>query len=102
MKRPVRAPLSRRDEIEAAVAAYDQANPRAPLGPIAARLLITMFPRRDVCQRSLDDLARAGFDRRDVLRLLHALIEAGFLSKDRGRGRSAPNIYRLHLPPVQR
>ena len=91
----------RRDEIDAAVAAYDQANPRAPLGPIAARLLITMFPRRDVCQRSLDDLARAGFDRRGVVRLLHALIEAGFLSKQPGQGR-APNIYRLHLPPVRR
>ena len=101
MKRPVRAPLSRRDEIEAAVAAYDQANPRAPLGPIAARLLITMFPRRDVCQRSLDDLARAGFDRRGVSRLLRALVETGFLSKQRGQGRD-PTTYRLHLPPVRR
>ena len=94
--------MSRRTEIEAAIAAHNDTDPEALLPPAAARLLITMFPRRDVCQRSLDDLARAGFDRRDVLRLLHALIEAGFLSKDRGRGRSAPNIYRLHLPPVQR
>ena len=94
--------MPRKREIEAAIAAHNDTDPEALLPPAAARLLITMFPRRDVCQRSLDDLARAGFDRRDVLRLLHALIEAGFLSKDRGRGRSAPNIYRLHLPPVQR
>ena len=94
--------MSRRTDIEAAIAAHNDTDPEALLPPAAARLLITMFPRRDVCQRSLDDLARAGFDRRDVLRLLHALIEAGFLSKDRGRGRSAPNIYRLQLPPVQR
>ena len=94
--------MSRRTEIAAAIAAHNDTDPEALLPPAAARLLLTMFPRREVCQRSLDDLARAGFDRRDVLRLLHALIEAGFLSKDRGRGRSAPNIYRLHLPPVQR
>ena len=95
--------MSRRTEIEAAIAAHNSTvQTRRGLPPEAARLLLTMFPRSEVCQRSLDDLARAGFDRRDVLRLLHALIEAGFLSKDRGRGRSAPNIYRLHLPPVQR
>jgi hypothetical protein len=94
--------LPRKREIEAAIAAHNDTDPEALLPPAAARLLITMFPRRDVCQRSLDDLARAGFDRRGVVRLLHALIEAGFLSKERGQGLRAPNIYRLHLPPVRR
>jgi hypothetical protein len=95
MKRPVRAPLSRRDEIEAAVAAYDQANPRAPLGPIAARLLITMFPRRDVCQRSLEDLAADGFSRPSLPTLLQRLVFAGLLMRDRMAG--APHVYHLHL-----
>ena len=38
---------------------------------------------------------------RAFLDVLHALIEAGFLSKQPGQGR-APNIYRLHLPSVRR
>jgi hypothetical protein len=36
------------------------------------------------------------------VRLLHALVEAGLLSKGRGLGLRAPNIYHLHLPPVRR
>jgi hypothetical protein len=87
----------RRDDIAAAVAAYDSANPKARLPGKAARLLAVMFPAGDVCQRSLNDLARAGFDRREVSRLRH-LLEAGFLSKQPGSGRE-PNSYRLHLPP---
>jgi hypothetical protein len=90
----------RRDAIAAAVVAYDSANPTVPLPRRAARLLAVMFPAEDVCQRSLDDLARAGFDRRGVLRLLRRLLEAGFLSKQLGQGRN-PNIYRLHLPSVR-
>ena len=89
--------MSRRTEIEAAIAAHNDTDPEALLPPAAARLLIAMFPRREVCQRSLDDLARAGFDRRGVLRLLHALIEAGFLSRTPGSG-VVPTTYRLHLP----
>ena len=93
--------LRRRDAIAAAIAAHNDTDPEALLPPAAARLLITMFPRGNVCQRSLDDLAAEGIDRRAVSRLLHALIVAGFLSKERGFDR-APNSYRLHLPPVQR
>jgi hypothetical protein len=88
----------RRDDIATAVAAYDSANPETPLPRNAARRLAVMFPAEDVCQRSLDDLARAGFDRREVSRMLRHLLEAGFLSKQLGSGR-APNTYRLHLPP---
>jgi len=89
----------RRDAIAAAIAAHNATDQEELLPPAAARLLLVMFPRSDVCQRSLDDLARAGFDRRGVSRLLRALVEAGFLSKDRRHGRRAPNVYRLHLPP---
>jgi hypothetical protein len=86
-----------RDDIATAVAAYDSANPKARLPRNAARLLAVMFPSEDVCQRSMDDLARAGFDRRDVSRMLRRLLEAGFLSKQTSVGH-VPNTYRLHLP----
>jgi hypothetical protein len=97
MKRPVGAPLSRRDKIEAAIGAYNATDPEMLLPPEAARLLSIMFRRSSVCQRSLDDLAAKGFDRRFLPRMLRALGDAGFLSKERGHG--APNTYRLHLPP---
>ena len=44
----------RRDDIAAAVAAYDSANPKARLPRNAARLLAVMFPTEDVCQQSLE------------------------------------------------
>jgi hypothetical protein len=91
----------RRDAIAAAVAAYNVA-PRGPTVPPAATSLLTvMFADADACQRSLESLAREGFDRTVVVRLLRRLLEAGFLSKQRGQGRD-PTTYRLHLPPVQR
>jgi hypothetical protein len=97
MKRSIRAPLSRRREIEAAIAAYNAADPEMLLPPEAVHLLTVMFRRSRVCQRRLDDLAAEGFDRRTLPRLLRALGDAGFLSKERGHG--VPNTYRLHLPP---
>ena len=91
----------RRDEIVAAVAAHNVA-PRGPTVPPAATSLLTvMFADADVCQRSLEDLAKAGIDRTVVVRMLRRLEEAGFLSKQRGQGRD-PTTYRLHLPPVRR
>jgi hypothetical protein len=92
--------LLRLDDIIAAVEAYDSTHPSAPLPRNADRLLAVMFPAEDVCQRSLDDLAGAGFDRRDVPRMLQALLEAGFLSKQISTKRAA-YTYCLHLPPVQ-
>jgi hypothetical protein len=89
--------LRRRDDIAAAVAAYDRDHPDALL-PRNARLLAAMFAADDVCQRSLDDIAAEGFNRRDVSRMLRHLLEAGFLSKQPGSGRD-PNTYGLHLPP---
>ena len=47
----------RRDDIAAAVAAYDRANPNAPLPRNAARLLAVMFATEDVCQRSQEAIA---------------------------------------------
>ena len=90
--------MPRKRDIEAAVAAYNATDPEALLPPEVARLLAVMFRRDSVCQRSLDDLAAEGIDRRAVSRLLRALVETGFLSKQPGQGR-APNTYRLHLPP---
>ena len=89
----------RRDEITAATAAYNVASRQGPLVPPAATSLLTvMFSDADVCQRSLESLAQEGFDRTVVVRLLRRLLEAGFLSKQRGQGHD-PNIYYLHLPP---
>jgi hypothetical protein len=90
--------LCRRDDIATAVAAYDSANPKARLPRNTVRLLAVMFPSEDVCQRSLEDIAREGFDRRTIYPTLRRLLDAGFLSRQLGSGRS-PNTYRLHLPP---
>jgi hypothetical protein len=88
----------RRDDIAAAVAAYDSANPLTPLPRNAARLLAIMFPADDVCQRSLLDLAAEGFDKSKLPGVLRRLIATGFLSKEQ-RSRRVANTYRLHLPP---
>jgi hypothetical protein len=90
----------RRDDIAAAVAAHDRANPKGPLPRNAARLLAVMFPSEDVCQRSLQDLAGEGFDRKRLPAALKLLVEAGFLSRQPGSG-VVPDTYRLHLPPVR-
>ena len=90
----------RRDEIAAAVAAYDGSNPKARLPRNTVRLLTVMFPSEDVCQRSLQDLAGEGFDRKRLPATLKRLVEAGFLSRHQGSG-VVPDTYRLHLPPVR-
>jgi hypothetical protein len=86
----------RRGDISAAVAAYNTANPKAPLPRRAAELLGVMFPAEDVCQRSLLDLAGEGFDKNNLPGVLRRLIEVGFLSKEPGSGHH-PNTYRLRL-----
>ncbi len=92
---------SRRDEIAAAVAAYDEAHPEAPLPRNTARLLTAMFPFGDVCRRSLLSIAEEGFDRKGLPAWLLRLVEAGFLSRQQGSGALA-DTYRLHLKaPVQ-
>jgi hypothetical protein len=88
--------LRRRDGIAVAVAAYDSANPLAPLPRNAARLLAVMFPSEDVCQRSQEAIAAEGFSRDRLPAMLRRLVEAGFLSRHRVAG--VPDTYRLHLP----
>jgi hypothetical protein len=90
----------RRDEIAAAVAAYDSADPSAPLPRNATQLLAVMFPSEDVCQRSQEAIAAEGFCRDRLPAMLRRLVEAGFLSRHRVAG--VPDTYRLHLPPVVR
>ena len=91
----------RRDEIAAAVAAYDRDHPDAPLPRNAARLLAVMFPSEDVCHRSLEAIAAEGFSRDRLPATLRRLVEAGFLSQAPGSAR-VPDTYRLHLPaPVR-
>ena len=86
----------RRDDIAAAVAAYDSAHPKARLPRNAALLLAVMFPSEDVCQRSLEAITAEGFSR--VPAVLKRLVEAELLSRHRGSA-SIPDTYRLHLPP---
>jgi hypothetical protein len=89
--------LPRKREIEAAIAAHNAAEGGTLLPPEAARLLSVMFRRSSVCQRRYEDLVAEGFDRTTLPRLLRALIDAGFLSREQPGG--VPTIYRLHLPP---
>ena len=88
--------LRLRDDLVAAIAAYDSANPSTPLPHNAARLLVVMFPAEDVCQRSQEALAAEGFSRDRLPAMLRRLVEAGFLS--RHRVAQVPDTYRLHLP----
>jgi hypothetical protein len=100
MKRYVRAPLPRKRDIEAAIAAHNRSTDPDTLllSPRAVRLLTIMFAEADVCQRTLDSLVREGLNQGALLRLLKALGEAAIISKQRG----FPNTYRLHLPPRRR
>jgi hypothetical protein len=89
----------RRDDIVAAVAAHDSANPSALLPRNTARLLAFMFAASDVCCLSQQAILLEGFGK-SVSGTLRRLLEAGFLSRQPGAGR-APDTYRLHLPPVR-
>jgi hypothetical protein len=91
--------LRRRDDIAAAVAAYDSANPDAPLPRNAGRLLAVMFRSEDVCHRSLEDIVTEGFSRNRLPTTLRRLEEAELLSRERGSAR-IPDTYRLHLPAL--
>jgi hypothetical protein len=89
---------SRGEEIEAAVAVYDNANPLTSLPRSTAQLLAVMFPIGDLCQQSLDALAARGFSSRNLPGTLLSLIKAGFLDRQQGR----VDTYQLNLPPVRR
>jgi hypothetical protein len=87
----------RRQAIEAAIAAYNAAGQEPLLPPKAVHLLSAMFADADIYQRNLDSLAGKGVGWHSIFRLLRQLTEAGFLSKEQGRGQR-PNTFRLHLP----
>jgi hypothetical protein len=94
--------LSRKRDIEAAIAAHNDTNDREQvlLPPDAAWLLAVMFPRGTVFRGAVGSLVAKGFDNRTLPLLLRALVAAGFLSKDPGR-RGLISTYHLHLPPVR-
>ena len=92
---------SRRDDIEAAIAAYERANPLTPLPRNAAPLLTALFTDGDVYRGSLDDVAALGFSRKHLPATLKRLAKAGFLSREFDAA-SAPDTYRQHLPPLVR
>ena len=95
--------MPRREEIEAAIAAHNNdEREKLLLPPIAACLLAVMFPRDTVFRRSVASLRAEGFDRRTLRRLVEALVETGFLSRDEQRRRGIVCPYRLHLPPRRR
>jgi len=58
-----------------------------------------MFPSGDMCQRSLEDIAAEGFNRKTLPAALRRLIEVGFLSRQQPSTRE-PFIYRLNLPAL--
>jgi hypothetical protein len=91
--------LPRKRDIEAAIAAHNSTVPvRRGLSPEAARMLTVLFPRGDVCQRTVRSLAPEGFDETTAIRLLRGLIGAGFVSRDPPGPRGHASTYRLHLP----
>jgi hypothetical protein len=88
---------ARREAIATAVETYNHHHPEAPLPRLAARLLAAMFVADEVCQRSLEDIAAEGFNRKTLPATMRRLIEARFLSRHQTSTRE-PFVYRLHLP----
>jgi hypothetical protein len=87
-----------RDDIAAAVGAYNQANLLATLPRNATRLLTVMFPTGDVCRLSLDAIAVQGFSRRHLPATLNRLARLGFLTWETDLG-GARTTFHLHIPP---
>ena len=88
----------RREEIAAAVAAWNQDHPEVSLPRNTVRLLAAMFPSGEVCQRSLVDIAAEGFSRTTLPETLRRLVEAGLLTRRQGVARIA-NAYHLAVGP---
>jgi hypothetical protein len=90
---------SRRDAINAAVEAHNRTHPAAPLPRPAARLLAVMFPTEDVCCVSQETLRAEGFGK-TLPRVLRALVEAGFMSRQAGATRVPDTYWLLALAEV--
>jgi len=88
----------RREAIVAAIEAYNQAHPKAPLSRSASRLLAAMFASDDTCQLSLEALLDAvDISRHSAQTGVKALLAAGVIAKEEsGRG-PYPNRYRFLL-----
>ena len=84
--------IERKNAIQAAVDAYNQAHPGEPLPPSSLRLLLAMFPLEDRFHGSQKLLRSAGGT--NLPAMLRALVAAGLLERRRGR----PDSYRLLLP----
>jgi hypothetical protein len=84
---------SRREAVFAAVETHNRAHPAAPLPRPAARLLAVMFADQDVCSLSQQALVAEGFGK-SLTKVLRALVEAGFVSRQTGTSR-IPDTYRL-------
>jgi hypothetical protein len=89
---------SRREALFTAVEAHNQAHPASPLPRPAARLLAVMFDTEDVCCVSQETLKAESFGKA-LPKVLHALVEAGFLSRRAGTSR-IPDTYRLRVPAM--
>ena len=87
---------SRRDAFFIAVETYNRTHRGPPLPRPAARLLAVMFAAEDVCCLSQQELLARGFGE-SLPKVLRALVEAGFMSKQAGTSR-VPDTYRLLLP----
>jgi hypothetical protein len=85
--------MSRRNAVIAAVEAYNRVHPTAQLPRPAARLLAFMFADQDVCCLSQQALRAEGFGQ-ELPKVFHALVEAGFVSRQAGTSR-IPDTYRL-------
>ena len=90
--------MPRKEEIQAAIAAYNDADDGLLLPPDAGRLLALMFPRDTIFRGTVKSLTVRGFDEGTARKLLSSLIAAGFLSKEPQR-QGIAGTYRLHLPP---
>jgi hypothetical protein len=85
--------MSRRNTIADAVEAHNRNHPTARLPRPAARLLAVMFATEDVCCVSQETLKAQGFG--DTMpKVLRALVEAGFVSRQAGTSR-IPDTYQL-------
>ena len=83
----------RREEIAAAVAAWNQDHPEVSLPRNTVRLLAVMFAASDVCQRSLDAIAAEGFSRNTLPETLRRLVESGILTRQQGAARIAATYH---------
>jgi hypothetical protein len=85
--------MSRRTAIAAAVEVHNRAHPTARLPRPGARLLTVMSTPRMFAASASRRWRQRGFGK-SLPQVLHALVEAGFVTRQPGTSRS-PDTYRL-------